>query len=324
MSGRTADYDFHLPEELIASRALERRDASRMLVLDRKTGAVGHRMFMDFPGYVGAEDCVVLNDSRVIRARVFSSDGRIELLFLEEASPFHWKCMVRPGRKMRVGNSCEAGGVHLEVTEVLESGERILRADGEVDFARYGHVPIPPYMARESDSADDERYQTVFSGPEGSVAAPTAGLHFTKEMLSALPHAFITLHVGVGTFQPVKVERLEEHRMHEERYSIDAGCAGAINAAARVIAVGTTSTRVLESQPVGPVDPVSGATSIFIHPPYRFRRVDALLTNFHLPKSSLIMLVSAFAGRERVLAAYEEAIRERYRFYSYGDCMLIV
>lgn len=322
---RLSDYDFPLPEELIASRPLERRDASRMLVLDRATGAVSHRLFTDFPSCLREGDLAVLNDSRVIRARMFSEDGRVELLFLEEAAPGRWKCLVKPGRRMRVGATCRAGGVNLRVAAIEEpAGERIVEADGPIDFARHGELPIPPYMRRGADAQDDTRYQTVFANPEGSVAAPTAGLHFTPEILAAIPHAFLTLHVGIGTFQPVKTEDLREHVMHEERYGIGAGAAAAINAARRIVAIGTTSTRVLESQPPGPIAPRSGRTAIFIRPPHEFRRVGALLTNFHLPKSTLLMLVSAFAGRERVLAAYEEAVRERYRFFSYGDCMLVI
>ncbi|MDD5200791.1 MAG: tRNA preQ1(34) S-adenosylmethionine ribosyltransferase-isomerase QueA, partial [Terrimicrobiaceae bacterium] len=321
---RLADYDFHLPQELIASRPLDRRDASRMLVLDRTTGEIAHRAFTDFPGYLRAGDLVVLNNSRVVRARMFSENPRVELLFLEEVTPHRWKCLVKPGRRMRVGATCRAGGAGLRVAEILDSGERLIDADGPIDFARHGQIPLPPYMRRPADTQDDARYQTVFADAEGSVAAPTAGLHFTPEVLARIPHAFLTLHVGIGTFLPVKTERIADHAMHEERYTIDAAAAEAINAAQRIVAVGTTSARVLEAQPPGPIASRSGRTAIFIHPPATLHRVGALLTNFHLPKSTLLMLVSAFAGRERCLAAYEEAIRERYRFYSYGDCMLIV
>jgi S-adenosylmethionine:tRNA ribosyltransferase-isomerase len=294
-----------------------------MLVLDRATGEIAHRRFTDFPSYLRDGDLVVLNNSRVIRARMFSDDERVELLFLEEIAPRQWKCLVKPGRRMRVGAEISAGGARLRVLEITPTGERIVEADTPIDFTR-GELPIPPYMRREADAQDDTRYQTVFAGPEGSVAAPTAGLHFTPELLAQVPHAFLTLHVGIGTFLPVKTENLAEHVMHEERYSISEPAAAAINAASRVVAIGTTSCRVLESQPPGPIQPCNGRTSIFIRPPYEFQRVGALLTNFHLPKSTLLMLVSALDGRERILAAYEEAIRERYRFFSYGDCMLIV
>jgi S-adenosylmethionine:tRNA ribosyltransferase-isomerase len=325
LSDRLSDYDFPLPDELIASRPRERRDASRMLVLDRATGGISHRNFVDFPEYLREGDLVVLNNSRVIRARVFGEDGRVELLFLEEVAARRWRCLVKPGRRMRLGATCRAGGVNLTVVAVEEpTGERIVEADGPIDLARHGALPLPPYMHREADAQDDTRYQTVFAQPEGSVAAPTAGLHFTPEILSTLPHAFLTLHVGIGTFQPVKVENLAQHAMHEERYEIGAAAAAAINSAHRLIAVGTTSTRVLESQPPGPIGARVGRTSIFIRPPHEFRRIGALLTNFHLPKSTLLMLVSAFAGRENIRAAYAAAIAERYRFFSYGDCMLIL
>ncbi|MGH8046901.1 MAG: tRNA preQ1(34) S-adenosylmethionine ribosyltransferase-isomerase QueA [Chthoniobacterales bacterium] len=330
---RLSDYDFHLPEELIASRPLDRRDASRMLVLDRVDGTIAHRHFTDFPAYLREGDLVVLNNSRVVRARMHSDltgegprhpSRRIELLFLEEVAPRRWKCLVKPGRRMRVGATCRAGGANLTVVSIEPTGERIVEADGAIDFEHQGELPIPPYMHREADAQDDSRYQTVYAKTDGSVAAPTAGLHFTPEILAALPHAFLTLHVGLGTFQPVKTGNLDEHVMHEERYEIGESAAAAINSANRIVAVGTTSTRVLESQPPRPIQPRSGRTAIFIRPPYEFQRVGALLTNFHLPKSTLLMLVSAFAGRERILSAYDEAIRERYRFFSYGDCMLIL
>jgi S-adenosylmethionine:tRNA ribosyltransferase-isomerase len=294
-----------------------------MLVLDRTTGEISHRMFADFPGYLSPGDLVVLNNSRVIRARMHSDDGRVELLFLEELAPQRWKCLVKPGRRMRLGATCDAGGAHLTVLGIDPTGERIVESDRPIDFSR-GELPIPPYMHRPADAEDDARYQTVFAGPEGSVAAPTAGLHFTPEILARIPHAFLTLHVGIGTFQPVKTEHLADHVMHEERYTIDAPAADAINAARRIVAIGTTSTRVLESQPPSPIQPHSGRTAIFIRPPATLHRVGALLTNFHLPKSTLLMLVSAFAGRENILHAYDEAIREQYRFFSYGDCMLIL
>jgi S-adenosylmethionine:tRNA ribosyltransferase-isomerase len=324
LSDRLSDYDFHLPEELIASRPLERRDASRMLVLDRHTGAIAHRQFTDFPSYLHEGDLVVLNNSRVIRARMFSEDHRVEFLFLEEVAPSQWKCLVKPGRRMRVGATCRAGGVELTVKAIEPTGERIVEASGPIDFEHHGELPIPPYMHRGADEQDDLRYQTVFARHEGSVAAPTAGLHFTPELLSTIPHAFLTLHVGIGTFQPVKTESLAEHVMHEERYEIDGNAAAAINTAQRIVAIGTTSTRVLESRPAGPLEPCRGRTSIFIRPPYEFHRVGALLTNFHLPKSTLLMLVSAFAGSDHIRAAYQEAVREKYRFFSYGDCMLIL
>jgi len=323
VSTRTSDYDYPLPGELIARHPLARRDASRMMVLHRAEQRIEHRTFADFPSYVRPGDVVVLNDTRVIPARAFSDDGRIEFLFLEPVGEETWKCMAKPGRKLKAGTRVSVGGVGGVVREILPDGERVIAFDAPVDLERCGRMPLPPYMEREAEAADAERYQTVYSREPGAVAAPTAGLHFTPELLARVPHAFITLHVGVGTFRPVQVEDLAQHRMHSERFSVSEETAARVNAAQRVIAIGTTTTRVLES--LGrPLRAACGATDIFIHPPYRFRAVDVLLTNFHLPKSTLLMLVSALAGREFVLRAYEEAVRKRYRFFSYGDCMLIV
>ncbi len=321
---KTADYDFHLPAELIAAHPLAERAASRLLVLDRASGTVTHRRFTDFPEFLRPGDLTVLNDSRVLRARLHSTDQRIEFLFLEERSPNEWVVLAKPGKKLQPGGRIDLAGTTAHVLEVLPGGERVLRLEAPIDFDAHGELPIPPYMNRPADADDDSRYQTVFAKDSGSVAAPTAGLHFTPEILASIQHTFLTLHVGQGTFQPVKVDLLAEHVMHEERYTISEPSAAAINSAERIIAVGTTSTRVLESQPPGPIQPHSGRTSIFLHPPAKLSRIDALLTNFHLPKSTLLMLVSAFAGRDLVIEAYAEAIRERYRFYSYGDCMLIL
>ncbi len=324
MSESLDDYDFDLPERLIATRPLAERCASRMLVLHRDSGRIEHRRFLDFPAYLRSGDRVILNNSKVFKARMYSDDARIEFLFLEEVSPRRWKCMVRPGRKLREGMQCEISGISARVEEIFPGGERLISLSGDIDFATHGHMPVPPYFHRESDAADDTRYQTVYAGPSGSVAAPTAGLHFTPEVLAQIPHSFVTLHVGAGTFQPVKVDRITDHVMHSERFSFNAETADAINSAKRLVAIGTTSARVLESLPAGLVTPQNGSTNIYIHPPYSFHRVQMLLTNFHLPKSTLVMLVSAMAGREQVLAAYQEAIHENYRFYSYGDCMLVV
>ena len=324
MSESLDDYDYDLPERLIATRPLAERSASRMLVLHRESGKIEHRRFLDFPSYLQSGDRVILNNSKVFKARMYSDDARIELLFLEEISPRRWKCMVRPGRKMREGMHCQIAGIEARVDEIFPGGERLISLADDIDFAVHGHMPVPPYFHRQSDAADDARYQTVYAGPSGSVAAPTAGLHFTTEVLAQIPHSFVTLHVGAGTFQPVKVDRIADHVMHSERFSFTAETADEINAAKRLVAIGTTSARVLESLPPGPVTPQSGSTDIYIYPPYSFQRVQVLLTNFHLPKSTLLMLVSAMAGRERVLAAYQEAINESYRFYSYGDCMLLV
>ncbi|PTX98167.1 tRNA preQ1(34) S-adenosylmethionine ribosyltransferase-isomerase QueA [Spartobacteria bacterium LR76] len=319
-----SDFDFDLPPELIASRPLPDRDASRMMVVDRATGEISHRMFRDFPSYLAPGDLVVLNDSRVIKARLRTPDQRTELLLLEPIDSSAWKCLGKPGRRLRIGMSLEIAGTVATVRDILPDGERVVEFASPPDLEAHGAMPIPPYFRREADAEDDVRYQTVFADEPGSVAAPTAGLHFTPELLSTLPHAFLTLHVGIGTFLPVKVDRVADHVMHEERYSISPETAQAINAAHRVVAVGTTASRVLESQPEGPIQARSGATAIFIHPGYRFQHVGALLTNFHLPKSTLIMLVSALAGTDLIRRAYEEAVRERYRFFSYGDCMLIV
>jgi S-adenosylmethionine:tRNA ribosyltransferase-isomerase len=348
VSLRTADYDYTLPESLIARHPAERRDGSRMMVLHRDTQRIEHRAFADFPSFLQSGDLVVLNDTRVIPARAFSDDGKIELLFLEQldapaaslsiAPPAYapapravlnpqlstrWKCLVKPGRKMRLGALVHVGGVAGVVRGIEPEGERIIEFLGAVDLEKHGEIPLPPYFERKPEPADNVRYQTVFAREAGAVAAPTAGLHFTPELLARLPHAFVTLHVGVGTFRSVLVEDLADHRMHSERFSLSEETAAACNAAKRIVAVGTTSARVLES--IGrPLRAASGTTDIFIHPPYQPCAVDMLLTNFHLPQSTLLMLVSALAGRGFVLRAYEEAIRERYRFYSYGDCMLIV
>jgi len=327
MSLALSDYDYPLPEELIATRPLPNREDSRMMVLHRGERRIEHRKFSELGEFSKPGDLFVLNNTRVVNARRFSDDGKIEFLFLERQEPKRWKCLVRPGRKMRTGAETTISGVVVRVEEICPEGERIVSFEREIDPWEGGMVPLPPYLHRQGDADDLERYQTVFAAVAGAVAAPTAGLHFTPEILNGLPHAFVTLHVGAGTFQPVKVENISEHRMHREEFSISEAAATAINAAQRTVAVGTTTIRVLESAErdgQGRLLPQEGATDIFIHPPMEIRRVDALLTNFHLPRSTLLMLVSAFAGREFLLGAYVEAIRERYRFYSYGDCMLIL
>jgi len=325
---RTGDYTFELPEELIARQPADRRGASRMLVLHRATGRIEHARFADLPRFLSPEDLLVLNDSRVIRARLRPEGFGGELLLLEplDAGCCRWVALVRPGKRWREGMEIAVAGQRARVEAVRPGGERVVMFAAPPDLERYGEIPLPPYLGRGEEPADRERYQTVYARADGSVAAPTAGLHFTPELLAELPHVFVTLHVGLGTFKPVEVEDLREHEMHEERFEIPPESAARINAAKRVVAIGTTSVRVLEScaSPEGVVRAGAGRTSIFIHPPYRFRRVGALLTNFHLPRSTLLMLVSAFAGRDAVLAAYREAVRERYRFYSYGDCMLLV
>jgi S-adenosylmethionine:tRNA ribosyltransferase-isomerase len=322
----TSDFDYHLPAELIASEPLADRASSRMLVLHRESGEIEHRQFSELPSFLREGDLLALNDTRVVPARFFSNDGRKELLRLESQTPLRWRCMVKPGKKLRVGDAIEIGEATGMVREIFENGDRLIEFDRPVDEGAHGHLALPPYMGREEREADKERYQTVFARERGSIAAPTAGLHFTPEILAMLPHVFLTLHVGVGTFQPVKAEKVEDHVMHSEHYALGEEAAQKLRAARRIVAVGTTVTRVLESIAArhGSLIAAQGETNIFIHPPYRFGAVGALLTNFHLPKSTLLMLVSAFAGKEMVMRAYAEAIRERYRFYSYGDCMLIL
>lgn len=326
MSGRVDDYDFALPGELIAQRPPPRRGDARMMVLDRAEATISHRRFAELAEFVRPDELLVLNDTRVLPARHFSDDGTIEFLFLEQVDPQAWRCLVKPGRKMRLGATALLNGTVGRVEKIHEEGERLVRFERVIDPYRGGQIPLPPYLHHAADAEDAKRYQTVFAKEPGAVAAPTAGLHFTPEMLVRLPHAFVTLHVGTGTFRPVQSETIAGHRMHSERFTIAPAAADAINAAERILAVGTTSVRVLEAavRREGRLVAQQGATDIFIYPPFSFRAVDRLLTNFHLPRSTLLMLVAAFAGREFVLRAYEEAVRERYRFFSYGDCMLIL
>ncbi len=326
MSSTLSGYDYDLPRELIAQRAPERREDSRMMVLRREEQSIEHRRFAELKMFLRPGDLLVLNDTRVLAAKKLSSDGAIEFLFIERIASRRWKCLVKPGRKMRVGATTTIDNVTLRVEEILPEGERVVSLDNDVDLYAGGLMPLPPYIGRESDERDNVRYQTIFADAPGALAAPTAGLHFTQQILSEIPHAFITLHVGIGTFLPVRSENLAEHRMHAERFFISTEAANKINNAHRVVAVGTTTVRVLESAKSrgGRLLAQEGSTDLFIYPPYRFRAVHLLLTNFHLPRSTLLMLVSAFASREFLLRAYQEAIREHYRFYSYGDCMLIL
>ncbi len=352
---RRSDYLYDLPEELIAQEPAEPRDASRLLVLRRDGGALEHRCFRDLPDFLRRGDLLVLNDTRVIPARLTgrrSTGGEVELLLLRELSEATWECLARPARRLRPGEVVLLPGERTaEVIESGEEGRRVVRFDPPEGLREWleshGAPPLPPYIRRVARPEDRERYQTIYARHDGAVAAPTAGLHFSDRMLAELTErgigtARITLHVGIGTFRPVTVENLAEHRMDEEVYEVGPGATEAINAArqrgGRVVAVGTTVVRTLESIVQAPPDrpgasgspgsavvkPGRGSTGLFIRPPYRFRAVDALLTNFHLPGSTLLMLVSAFAGRERVLAAYREAVRERYRFFSYGDAMLLL
>jgi len=326
MSARLSDYDYELPRELIAQRPPEHRDDSRLMVLRRDPQGIEHRQFNELKTFLQQGDLLVLNDTRVVPARRFSDNGAVEFLFLERLAPCRWKCLVSPGRKMRIGATVKIDNISLCVDKITPEGERIVVLNKDIDLYSGGSMPLPPYIRRDSNIEDAARYQTVFAHAPGALAAPTAGLHFTSEILNKIPHTFVTLHVGTGTFLPVRSENVTEHRMHAERFSISPSAAGRINSAGRIVAVGTTVVRVLESaeRTDGKLVGQEGSTDIFIYQPYDFRAVDVLLTNFHLPRSTLLMLVSAFAGREFLLRAYQEAIRERYRFYSYGDCMLIV
>jgi S-adenosylmethionine:tRNA ribosyltransferase-isomerase len=329
-----SDFDYHLPEELIAQEPLADRAASRMLVVDRKTGTWEDRAFRDFPSFLRTGDCLVLNDSRVFPSRLYGQreggTGRVEVFLAKQVSSdgLTWEALVRPGRKMRTGERVVISDeLTLEILERGEFGERIVRLHPQGDLfdvlERAGHVPLPPYIHRPDTQTDRERYQTVFAKERGSVAAPTAGLHFTPEILEACRAAGaaiakVTLHVGLGTFQPLHTEVIEEVKLHSESFTVPQETVRAMAAASRVVAVGTTSVRAIES------DLSRSETSLFISPGFRFRRTGAMLTNFHLPKSSLLVLVCAFAGRELALAAYRHAVGSKYRFFSYGDCMLIL
>ena len=339
---KTSDFFYHLPEELIAQTPLEKRDTSRLLKLDRATGAVEHHHFYDIIDYLQPGDCLVMNDSRVLPARLLGhrpTGGAVEVLLLRDLGDKKWECLCKPGRKMQVGNEVIFGNGELTATvvEVQETGNRVVEFHYEGIFLevleRLGKMPLPPYIKEELQ--DQERYQTVYSRSVGSAAAPTAGLHWTPELLEKVREkgvktAFVTLHVGLGTFRPVKADNIHEHHMHAELCMISEETAKILNetkrSGGRVICVGTTSCRTLESlvNENGTFEAKSRWTEIFIYPGYTFKAMDGLITNFHLPESTLVMLVSAFAGREHVLAAYEEAVRERYRFFSFGDAMVIV
>ncbi len=338
---KRTDFSFDLPEELIAQTPLQRRDGSRLLHLDKHTGAVEHGHFYDLPRYLKPGDCLVLNDSRVLPARLIgsrASGGSVELVLLRDLGDGKWECLSRPGRKTKPGTELFFGEGELRATvlEVAEGGNRIVQFHYEGIFLevleRLGKMPLPPYIREELQDA--ERYQTVYSRELGSAAAPTAGLHFTKELLAQIEAmgvniAYVTLHVGLGTFRPVKEEEIEDHPMHAEFCIVPERTARLVTetkkAGGRIVSVGTTSCRTLESfaREDGTLEPCSGWTDIFIYPGYRFKCVDALVTNFHLPESTLIMLVSALAGREHVLNAYRIAVEERYRFFSFGDAMFI-
>ena len=339
---KTKDFDYELPEELIAQTPLEKRDESRLMCLDKKTGAISHQHFYELPEFLKPGDCLILNNSRVLPARLLGQrlpgGGACEVLLLIDRGEKTWECIVRPGKHLRKGAKMQFGGGELtaEVTDVLPDGNRMVKFDYEGIFLevleRLGKMPLPPYIKEEL--ADQERYQTVYSKVEGSAAAPTAGLHFTPELLERVQSmgvkvGYVTLHVGLGTFRPVKEEEITDHDMHSEYCVIPQETADLINETkkngGRVICVGTTSCRTIESWAGedGTMTATGGWTNIFIYPGYRFKVMDALITNFHLPESTLIMLVSALAGREHVLSAYKEAVKERYRFFSFGDAMFI-
>ncbi len=337
------DFYYYLPEELIAQDPLEDRSASRLLVLDKETGEVQHRHFTDVMEYMETGDCVVINDTKVIPARLLGerekTGGHVEVLLLRRLTGDDWECLVKPGKKARTGQRIVFGDgrLHAVVSEIVEEGNRIIHFEYDGIFEEVldalGEMPLPPYIKHKL--ADPDRYQTVYAKNRGSAAAPTAGLHFTEELMSKVREkgvviAPVTLHVGLGTFRPVKEENVLDHHMHEEWYSVSSETAEKINAAKsgghRVICVGTTSCRTVESAAGedGMVRAGSGDTRLFIYPGYRFKIMDRLITNFHLPESTLLMLVSAMAGREHTLAAYDEAVRERYRFFSFGDAMIVL
>lgn len=336
-----SDFDFYLPEELIAQTPLEKRDTSRLLHLNKQTGEIEHNHFYDIKQYLREGDCLVLNDSRVLPARLIGArptGGAVELVLLKDLGDNRWECLSRPGRKTKPGQELVFGNGELTavVQEVTLGGNRIVKFSYEGIFLeileRLGKMPLPPYIKEELQ--DSERYQTVYSKELGSAAAPTAGLHFTKELLAEIADmgvkiCYVTLHVGLGTFRPVKADKIEDHEMHSEFCIVPDETAESVNAVkragGRVIAVGTTSCRTLESFTTedGTLQATSGWTNIFIYPGYKFKCIDALITNFHLPESTLIMLVSALAGREHILNAYNTAVKERYRFFSFGDAMMI-
>lgn len=339
---KTSDFDFYLPEELIAQCPLEKRDNSRLMVLDRETGEVHHRHFFDIIEYLKEGDTLVLNNTRVMPARLIGekveTGSKIEFLLLKRLEGDRWECLAKPGKKAKIGAEFSFGNgiLKCKVVDIIEEGNRVIefQYDGifEAVLDQLGEMPLPPYITEKLE--DKERYQTVYSKEKGSAAAPTAGLHFTEELLQKIKEkgvniAYLTLHVGLGTFRPVKVDDVNNHVMHSEFYSLDEENAEIINNTkkngGRVISVGTTSTRTLETigNDEGYVTPQNGWTDIFIYPGYKFKIVDNLITNFHLPESTLIMLVSALAGKENTLGAYNKAVEEKYRFFSFGDSMFI-
>jgi S-adenosylmethionine:tRNA ribosyltransferase-isomerase len=335
---KLSEFHYELPEDLIAQEPSPERDGARMLVVDRRSGSWQDRAFRDFPRFLKPGDCLVLNDSRVLPSRLFGHkadrEARLQIFLIRQLSPdaSEWTALVRPGRKVRVGDVIHFdGGLKAEVTAWGEMGERTIRflnADNLFEqLEEIGHIPLPPYIHRPDRAEDRERYQTVYARERGSVAAPTAGLHFTDKVLERVRAAGVavartTLHVGLGTFQPIHAEKIEDHRMHSESYHMERDEWDKVEQADRIVAVGTTSVRTIET--IARRGELAGDTDIYIYPGYEFQRVSAMLTNFHLPETSLMLLVCAFAGKELALAAYRHAVEERYRFFSYGDCMLIV
>lgn len=344
---RVDEFDYDLPDSLIAQRPCDKRDESRLLVLHRNDGSIEHRHFYDIVEYLKPGDCLVLNNSKVLPARLFGTKketgAHVEFLLIKRVHGDVWQTMVRPGRRIKPGDLVEFGpGLHAKILDYGDQGTRIVAFFYDGIFMErleeYGTMPLPPYIERPTTQADNERYQTVYCEPEGSVAAPTAGLHFTKELLQVIREkgvrvSTVTLHVGIGTFRPVKAEKVEDHEMHFEEYEVPEQTANLVNQTiaegGRIISVGTTSARTLESaahpssQGDWLIQAGSGSTGIFIYPGYTFKIVDSLITNFHLPKSTLLMLISALYDREKILEAYQEAIDQEYRFFSYGDAMLI-
>ena len=341
------EFDYHLPQELIAQKPADRRDGSRLMAVHRDSGKVEHRHFYDILEYLNSEDCLVLNNSKVLPARLFGekeqTGAKVEFLLIKRIEGDVWETMVRPGKRLKPGDTVAfSPSFKAEIVDYGQDGTRLARFRYEGIFMErleeLGKMPLPPYIERASDAEDSEHYQTVYCKEEGSVAAPTAGLHFTEELLEqaekkGVQIAYVTLHVGIGTFRPVKCENIEDHQMHFEEYEVTQETADRINrvkrAGGRIISVGTTSTRTLESAAVlkdgrYEVRAGSGSTGIFIYPGYEFKMIDSLITNFHLPKSTLLMLISAFYDREKILEIYDTAVREKYRFFSYGDAMLLI
>ncbi|MDD2190514.1 MAG: tRNA preQ1(34) S-adenosylmethionine ribosyltransferase-isomerase QueA [Eubacteriales bacterium] len=340
------DFDYDLPDELIAQHPADKRDESRLLIVDRKTGNIKHRHFYDLLDHITPGDCLIMNNSKVIPARLFGikemTGARVEFLLVKRINNDIWEAMVRPGKKLHIGDRVsftEDGSLSAEILDHNEGGTRIVQFKHEENFSdileRIGKIPLPPYIERDSDDEDKIRYQTVYCKQEGSVAAPTAGLHFTEELIQKTTEkgvniAYVTLHVGIGTFRPVKCDKIEEHKMHFEEYEIDEENASIINetkkSGGRIISVGTTSARTVESAAgeQGMVQAGHGKTDIFIYPGYQFKVIDSLITNFHLPKSTLLMLISALYNREKIIEVYQEAVEQKYRFFSYGDAMFII